>query len=520
MATGVPLVTTRAGQAPDLVVDGVERQPRRRRRPRRARGRPAAASSATRPLADRVPRRRARDGRGELARRASRRAGARCSRASRSARVDSERAVARYGRAASRWARLLASGRAEPGLRVFYGWDGSPAPGEPVAGGTAKLQKLAARWPNRPTDFSLLYLGTTYLPARPPAAPLARAAASGADRRQPGRSRVPGLGRATRPTSSTCRSGAPCSPPTTSSTRARSASAPPTRSSASRAARGRSSRTPSTSTTSPRARCRRTGRSSCSAATRRRRTGSSSGSRRSATCCDEHPDARLLVAGRLVSDPEPTLARLGLGGRRRVRRPLRAGARRPAIVRRAHVLLHTKVNDPCPTAVIEAMACGVPVAYPASGGTVELVGDEAGVGVPHPDGFERDEPPAPEALAAAVSAVLADRDRLRGAARARARSSGSRSPTGSSATRRSSPSLVAARVPRSPRSRPASVAAWNRARVPSSSTSERDRRRGTGARASARSSARGIARSGRGRSRHSPPSRRPSATSSSGRHAA
>ena len=65
------------------------------------------------------------------------------------------------------------------------------------------------------------------------------------------------------------------------------------------------------------------------------------------------------------------------------------------------------------------MACGVPVAYAASGGTVELVGDEAGVGVPHPDGFERDDPPAAEALAAAVSAVLADRDALR---RRRARS--------------------------------------------------------------------------------------------------
>jgi glycosyltransferase involved in cell wall biosynthesis len=66
------------------------------------------------------------------------------------------------------------------------------------------------------------------------------------------------------------------------------------------------------------------------------------------------------------------------------------------------------------------MACGVPVAYPASGGTVELVGDVAGVGVPHPDGFERDEPPSPDALAAAVTAVLADRDRLSAGARARA----------------------------------------------------------------------------------------------------
>jgi glycosyltransferase involved in cell wall biosynthesis len=78
------------------------------------------------------------------------------------------------------------------------------------------------------------------------------------------------------------------------------------------------------------------------------------------------------------------------------------------------------VNDPCPTTVIEALACGLPVAYAASGGTVELVADEGGIGVLHPDGYERDEPPAPEALAAAVGAVLADRARYAEGARRRA----------------------------------------------------------------------------------------------------
>jgi glycosyltransferase involved in cell wall biosynthesis len=76
--------------------------------------------------------------------------------------------------------------------------------------------------------------------------------------------------------------------------------------------------------------------------------------------------------------------------------------------------------DPCPTLVLEAMAAGLPVVYPASGGTVELVGDEGGVGVPHPDGFERDEPPSPEALADAVDRVLAERAVYASAARARA----------------------------------------------------------------------------------------------------
>src|SRR5439155_22082467 len=92
----------------------------------------------------------------------------------------------------------------------------------------------------------------------------------------------------------------------------------------------------------------------------------------------------------------------------------------PAFYRRAHLLVRTKVNDPCPTVVLEAMACGLPVVYPASGGTVELVGDRAGIGVPHRGCCERDEPPSPEALAEAVSHVLSDRKAYATAARRRA----------------------------------------------------------------------------------------------------
>ena len=70
----------------------------------------------------------------------------------------------RWGRAGARWARLLVAGRPDPGVRVFYGHDRVPAPGEAVAGGTAKFQRLASRFPNHPTDFSLLYLGSTWMP--------------------------------------------------------------------------------------------------------------------------------------------------------------------------------------------------------------------------------------------------------------------------------------------------------------------------------------------------------------------
>src|SRR5207249_2012813 len=75
----------------------------------------------------------------------------------------SERA-GRYVRAAVRWAGLLTLGWTASGLRVSYGHDRVPAPDDPVAGGTAKFQKLAARFPNHSARFSLLYLGSTWLP--------------------------------------------------------------------------------------------------------------------------------------------------------------------------------------------------------------------------------------------------------------------------------------------------------------------------------------------------------------------
>jgi glycosyltransferase involved in cell wall biosynthesis len=138
-----------------------------------------------------------------------------------------------------------------------------------------------------------------------------------------------------------------------------------------------------------------------------------------AALAQEHPDARLVVTGRLVSPVQPLVAELGLGGRVQV---IGEYSQRdaPGVFRRAHLLVHTKVKDPCPTLVVEAMACGLPVVHPASGGTVELVGDVGGIGVPHPDTWERDEPPPPEAMADAVDRVLRDLPSYAAAARARA----------------------------------------------------------------------------------------------------
>lgn len=137
----------------------------------------------------------------------------------------------------------------------------------------------------------------------------------------------------------------------------------------------------------------------------------------------------LLVSGKLSWPPdqgedprcvaERRVAELGLTDYVTFLGPY-AQADAPAIMQRAHVLLHTKYNDPCPGLVVEAMACGLPVVYSRSGGVPELVGDEAGVGVPAELDWEHDQPPPPDALADAVLQVAERRAEFAAAARRRA----------------------------------------------------------------------------------------------------
>jgi glycosyltransferase involved in cell wall biosynthesis len=132
-----------------------------------------------------------------------------------------------------------------------------------------------------------------------------------------------------------------------------------------------------------------------------------------------HHEAQLHVTGRIRDDRSELVEQLGLSDRVRF---LGRYAQRdaPAIYQSADLLLHARVNDPCPNVVVEALASGLPVVYPASGGTVELVGDDAGVGVDADPDWERDTPADPEALAAAVEDVLGRLDAYRAAARSRA----------------------------------------------------------------------------------------------------
>lgn len=133
-------------------------------------------------------------------------------------------------------------------------------------------------------------------------------------------------------------------------------------------------------------------------------------------------DARLRLAGwaaptveeraRALAEALGVTSRLEFKGRY-------TQAEAPDIYRGAHVYVSTKHNDACPNAVIEAMACGLPVVYSASGGVPELVGD-AGIGVQVPESWDEPQVPDEEALARAMRDVVADRPRLGAGARARA----------------------------------------------------------------------------------------------------
>jgi glycosyltransferase involved in cell wall biosynthesis len=293
-------------------------------------------------------------------------------------------------------------------VRVFYGHDDVPSPGEPVAGGTAKFQKLAARFPNEPVRFSVLYLGSSWLPRD--LDPLLRLAArrsipvvvnqngvgypgwAGAETEEVNRPIARALQAADHVLyqSSFCKESADLF------------AAP---------ARGTWEVLPNAvdvGVFTPAVPPPPGGPVILLGGDQTQPYRVELALRTLVEVRRVLPDARLLVTGRLVVDPRPLVAELGLVSAVDL---VGSYSQRdaPALFRRAHLLLHPKVNDPCPTVVLEAMACGLPVIHPESGGLPEIVVRGAGKGVPHETGYERDSPPSPEAFAAAVLEVV---DRL------------------------------------------------------------------------------------------------------------
>jgi glycosyltransferase involved in cell wall biosynthesis len=140
----------------------------------------------------------------------------------------------------------------------------------------------------------------------------------------------------------------------------------------------------------------------------------------------ERRNARLIVAGELSFAPEAARDVQRLVDRFDVSHAVEfigpyKQIEAPSLFHRADLLLHPKYNDPCPTVVLEAMASGLPVIYSESGGTPELVGGSAGIGIPAPLDWDCDHPPDSGALAEAALALADDLEDRAMAARDRAR---------------------------------------------------------------------------------------------------
>ncbi len=93
-------------------------------------------------------------------------------------------------------------------------------------------------------------------------------------------------------------------------------------------------------------------------------------------------------------------------------------ARIPELDRSAHLLYSADIQAACPNAVIEALACGLPVVAFDTGALPELVQGDAGRIVPYGGDAWRLDPPNIPALACGAIEILEDQDRFRIAARA------------------------------------------------------------------------------------------------------
>lgn len=92
----------------------------------------------------------------------------------------------------------------------------------------------------------------------------------------------------------------------------------------------------------------------------------------------------------------------------------------PETDRSAHLLYSADIHPACPNAVIEALACGLPVAAFDTGALPELVRGDAGRVVPYGgDAWMLESPDLPGLVEAALD-ILAEPARFRAAARARA----------------------------------------------------------------------------------------------------
>ena len=77
-------------------------------------------------------------------------------------------------------------------------------------------------------------------------------------------------------------------------------------------------------------------------------------------------------------------------------------------------------QDNCPTAVIEAMACGLPILYSCSGGISELVDKDSGLGIKVSENWQKIQVPEKKSIANGMKKIIENKIAMSQASRIRA----------------------------------------------------------------------------------------------------
>jgi glycosyltransferase involved in cell wall biosynthesis len=116
---------------------------------------------------------------------------------------------------------------------------------------------------------------------------------------------------------------------------------------------------------------------------------------------------KLIIIGHTNEEADKEIARLGLSEHiSKTGSFLQKDA--PSLFQSAHILLHLKYLDPCPTIVLEALSCGLPVVGSASGGLPEMIDEQSGILIPIVEDFETLHYPSVDAVADAIQKIYVD----------------------------------------------------------------------------------------------------------------
>ena len=92
----------------------------------------------------------------------------------------------------------------------------------------------------------------------------------------------------------------------------------------------------------------------------------------------------------------------------------------PKIYQKVDAYITMSFQDNCPSAVIEAMSCGLPILYSSSGGIPELVGKNSGIGLKVPENWEKVNVPTKQEIREGILKIMANEKSMSYCARERA----------------------------------------------------------------------------------------------------